>query len=129
MYNILLIAYAFAYKKTDVFDDSIVYLFPTLKAIFLWLNLEFALRYVKSAQIMKLMFDPDPIKQIRAQEPASVRKRIFIECSLLLLLILLLITETSLITYGFVCIDNVIDSGNSDFDDNEKACRRYVKFG
>ena len=49
VYNILLIVYAFEYRKADEFDQKIIYLFPTLKAIFLWVNLEFALRYIKTA--------------------------------------------------------------------------------
>ena len=49
VYNILLIFYAMEYKKADEFDKETIYLFPTLKALFLWVNLEFALRYIRTA--------------------------------------------------------------------------------
>ena len=49
VYNVLLIVYAFQYRRADEFNHTIIYLFPALKAIFLWVNLEFALRYIKTA--------------------------------------------------------------------------------
>ena len=49
VYNILLIAYAMEYKRADEFDQRTIYLFPALKALFLWVNLEFALRYIRTA--------------------------------------------------------------------------------
>ena len=53
LYNVLLIAYGFRYKKSDTINDKfITYLFPSLKALFLWINVEFAFRYAKTANIM-----------------------------------------------------------------------------
>ena len=63
LYNVLLLAYGIRYKKSDTIDDQVmIYLFPSLKALFLWINVEFAFRYSKTAYIMKLMFHPDPIE-------------------------------------------------------------------
>ena len=46
-----------------------------------------------------------------------------------LICILVLVIETVLITYGFVCIDRVVDERYPDFDDMEPECRRYVIIG
>ena len=102
-------------KYDTVNEKSIIYLFPSLKALFLWVNLEFALRYAKTAQIMKLMFHPDPIKQCKAQEPARVQKRMVIDCGIVFVAIFAIIAETVLVTTGFVCIDKVVDAGAPDW--------------
>ena len=60
-YNIFLIAFALRLIRYDEKNDQIlVYIFPSLKAFFIWLNIEFTFRYFKTAKTMRHVFHSDP---------------------------------------------------------------------
>ena len=68
IYNILLIVFGIEYCSFHYVSDRVmVYLFPSLKSFFLWLNIEFAFRYFKTAQVMKNVFSSDTYAQLEAQ--------------------------------------------------------------
>ena len=61
LYNIFLIAFALRLMRYDEKSDQIlVYTFPSLKAFFIWLNIEFTFRYFKTAKTMRHVFHSDP---------------------------------------------------------------------
>ena len=63
VYNLVLMFFAVRYMQDEEqYDKYLVYVFPSLKAFFIWLNIEFTFRYFKTARAMRLVFHSDPFQ-------------------------------------------------------------------
>ena len=91
------------YYYNEMKDGFMVLIFPALKASLLWLNIEFIFRYYKTAQILKTFIHANPFEQIKAQEPAVIRRKRIIDITVLSILASLLVTGTVFTTVGFSC--------------------------
>ena len=131
IYNILLIVFGIRYTSYDSISDEImVFLFPSLKSFFLWLNIEFAFRYFKTAQIMKHVFHSDPLEQLKAQQPSVTRRNRIIDYCLLLLAVAIVVTETILCTKGFTCLDRAKGSRDEkQYEHDQERCKQLILAG
>ena len=112
------------YYYNELYDGFMVLIFPALKAFLLWLNIEFTFRYYKTAQILKTFIHANPFEQIKAQEPAIIRRKRTIDITVLSILTFMLLAGTVFTTVGFTCYQD-----NNDKKEHQEACQSSILIG